>query len=207
MSFLKIYILILLVFIVNITFSQVIKKTTILDTINVSSIAFKEDTIYHIKRLNISSYYWEIYKDNSKKELLSSNVIKDNLIFLNIYYNNKIRTKYVSNLKEDLLLREDWYENEQFKMKCDYSSSYYKDTAYYSNGKIWFICVYKYGILYDNYLEYYKNGDIKERGNYNFCKVGIWEYFSKSGNLKKKEIFDDNCKIIKSEIYNDIESQ
>lgn len=77
------------------------------------------------------------------------------------------------------------------------------ETRYYQQ-KILHVKAFNYNGFYENeYLEYYENGNLKERGKYKAGnEVGIWYFYFISGQLFMKGKFKDGKKLGKWRIYN-----
>ena len=53
--------------------------------------------------------------------------------------------------------------------------------------------IYKDGGLNVLQVEYYQNGQLKEKGNLKFGRQdGLWEYFNEDGALLRTETYNDN---------------
>ena len=70
-------------------------------------------------------------------------------------------------------------------------------TIYYPTGEIRYVQSYDiFGDLTGEWINYYKNGKIKQKGYYSNGQVnGIWEYYNEDGTLQREELIelDTNC--------------
>ncbi len=77
------------------------------------------------------------------------------------------------------------------------------ETRYYQQKRL-HIKAFNHDGLYENeYLEYYENGNLKERGKYKAGnEIGIWNFYFISGQLSMNGRFDNGNKVGKWRIYN-----
>ena len=70
-------------------------------------------------------------------------------------------------------------------------------TIYYPTGEIRYVQSYDiFGDLTGEWINYYKNGKIKQKGYYSNGQVnGIWKYYNEDGTLQREELIelDTNC--------------
>ena len=88
------------------------------------------------------------------------------------------------------------------------SESYFKNNrqdsitkTFYRNGQIASYCEWSAGLVDGIEKFYYQNGVLKLIGqNINDIKIGVWQHYTKEGNLIKKEFYSngvlDSTKIV-----------
>lgn len=101
------------------------------------------------------------------------------------YKSNQILGKYKNGIEEL------YYDNGKLKSKKIFTDSYlYLDGGKYINFRM------IHGKLNGEYITYFENGNIKEKGRYyNGLKRGEWSEFYENGQIHKKEYYNENGKL------------
>jgi len=200
-------------------------------------------SIYWYKNGNIESisFSHEFSFDSIEKEknyykngnLQWENIIIDSNYYKSINYSKNKRIKEVNyhTIYKDKegkasiwTYTEKYYKNGQLEYKGNVNSlDKQTDTIYYKNGKIQKITTHDKACTYNNYFEFYKNGNKKITGAYinldslydeeilfNFFgyspKIGDWKYYNKNGRLIKTETNEDRINFYKNKISSNSDS-
>lgn len=101
------------------------------------------------------------------------------------YKSNQILGKYKNGIEEI------YYDNGKLKSKMKLTDSY----LYLDGGKNVYFTMIR-GKKTGEYITYFENGNIKEKGRYyNGLKKGEWLEFYENGQIHKKEFYNENGKL------------
>jgi len=194
-SNIKCVLLILFVFQIITSNSQVYKKTTVTDT---SHVAFNDfDDCFYIKNFRLNRDNWMIYYDSIYSKLANSLIFQGNTYeSLQYHKNGFLKRRQVCSFEiiDSLIIHETlydtwWYNNGQLKVNVDFSKFPCLVKNYYKNGKQRFEMTWiNNDEVEGEWKEWYDTGQLKSEGYYlKNEKHGTWTYYLENGDIDKIE--------------------